>query len=90
MVRRQAFWLGVTGQPVGGAAAVTVVSGAVAVELAPESAVAAFEQDTSTLGIGRRTHKEPTALVGTVARRSSRTSRIPCAIEAHNLDKGTV
>jgi hypothetical protein len=65
---------------------------AVALEAAAEvefAAFAAFEQDTNRPRKARRTHLEATVLVGTGARGSSRTSRIPSGAEAHNPREGS-
>jgi len=59
----------------------------VAAEAAAEVGVAALavlDQDIYRPRKAPRTHLEATVLVGTVARGSSRTSRIPSGIEAHN------
>jgi hypothetical protein len=90
VARRQASWLGPAAQPAAELAAVTVVLEPVAMEVVVASVVAAFERDKKRPRRAQRTHQEATVLVGTVARGSSRTSRIPSGGEAHNLDGRTV
>ena len=66
---------------------VAVFGAAVAMEAA--AAVAGRGKGTTMPNKGR-THQQKTVLVGTVARQSSRTSRIPCEEVANNPDEGAV
>jgi hypothetical protein len=63
----------------------------VAMAAASEVAVIAGRgKGTTTPSKGRRTRQEETVPTGTVARRSSGTSRIPCGGAANNPDEGAV
>jgi hypothetical protein len=77
------------GKAAGWVAGSAAVSEAVAAEVGEVAALCPGSY-TKRLRRRLRTHQKPIVLVGTVARRSSRTNRIPCGIQAHNLDERTV